>query len=606
MLAGERWRAHPVGAPAALRRRGPAPPALPAEARDIQPYFQPVLDLLSGRPLGYEVLARPLSGEPPEEMFARAAAAGRLWEVDRACRTAALRRIAELAPRHPGARFFLNVSPAVFCDPRFAGELDAAALRALDLDPGRLVLEITERDSIVDDGRFELLVRRHVEQGLRFALDDFGAGHSSLVALIRCAPHFVKLDRALVQRVDRTPYKQQLVKALVVFSRGVDTELIGEGVETLEELETLLQLGVRYVQGYLVAAPAAEPPPTAPQVQPLIAATMRKAEAWAGGRESTLRDLVLPSLTAEAGTLTAADVGGLLRGHPEADHLCLVHHRRPAGLITGREAARARRCARTRPAEEIANQRPLAVEEHLPLAALYRLAMSRPGAELYDPVLVTDGAGDLLGTVTVRQLLRRAAELEIRAAAGTSPLTGLPGEVLVRRWVEDALAEPPFTVVYADLDHLAAYNGRYGVLRGDEMILLAARVLARGLGDLGPGLRLAHLGADDFVAVCPRLDEPTLERICREFDRLRTPLYDPEDRRRGTFRAPRAAGRRGRPTEVPLVTLSLAVVASAALDGDLHPARLAQTAATLQGQAKALTATSRRSTYVYDRRRAGK
>jgi EAL domain-containing protein (putative c-di-GMP-specific phosphodiesterase class I) len=103
------------------------------------------------------------------------------------------------------------------------------------------------------------MVHHYVKQGFKIALDDFGAGHSGLVTLVALTPQFLKLDRELIRSIECNPYKQQLVKAIGSFAQNVDTRLIAEGVETSKELETLMELGIRYVQGFLLAHPRPEP-----------------------------------------------------------------------------------------------------------------------------------------------------------------------------------------------------------------------------------------------------------------------------------------------------------------------------------------------------------
>lgn len=226
----------------------------------IRPFFQPILDLSSGLPIGYEILSRGAAPfGAPEAMFRVARELDLLWDLERACRAAAMRRISELPPHLRGSRFFLNVSPQVLSDSRFEQGFTLGVLRDLGLDQDSVVIEITEHETIHDYARFEALIRHYVGQGFRISLDDFGSGHSSLVTLVRCVPHFLKLDQEIVHQVERTPYKQQLVKALVAFSTSVGAKLIAEGVETWAELETLVTLGVRHAQGFLLARPLPEP-----------------------------------------------------------------------------------------------------------------------------------------------------------------------------------------------------------------------------------------------------------------------------------------------------------------------------------------------------------
>jgi len=573
----------------------------------IRPFFQPILDLTSGLPLGYEVLSRGTPPfEMPEELFRHARETGHLWDLECACRTAALLEIASLPPARRQTRFFLNVSPQVLSDPRFAQGFTLDLLRELGIDQDLLVIEITENESVLDFGRFEELVRHYADQGFRIALDDFGSGHSSLVVLLRSLPHFIKLDQAVVRDVHRIPYKQQLVRALVAFSASVGTKLIAEGVETWQELGALLRLGIRYAQGFLFAHPEPEPLPVPRAILDRLARAGRSVERWPADPDENLAALVSPCVTMETGAVNVEEIDHLFRHTPEADHVVLLRDRRPVGLVP-----RVYFYAKTagpfgypvfqrKPADVLAKRNPLAVEERTRVTTLYKLAMGRSAEDLYDPVLVVDTDGSLVGTVTIRQLIQRSTELEIQWATGANPLTGLPGNTMIRRWIREALEMPRFAIVYADLDRFKEYNDGYGFLCGDEMIRGTARLLAQGMQKLPVGAQLGHLGGDDFILVCDGwIDEPALAEICRDFDRMRGDFFDPPDRDRGYFLA---HDRRHQAVEVPLVTLSLAVVdsRSLALHAELDPARLARLAAALKAAAKAQAERERRSAFVVD------
>lgn len=229
----------------------------------IQPLFQPIVDLRRRRAFAYEVLSR---GTPPfcdpTLLFDRAAELGLTWELERACRLAALRTIAGLPRRQRGGvKFFLNISPCVLDDERFVRGFTLAALREHGLEQGNVVIEITERASIEDYARFESAIRHYGEQGFSIALDDFGAGHSGLLTLISCVPHYLKLDMAVTRGVDHDPYKQMIVKSMVALAENVGAVLIAEGVETWREAATLMRFGVERAQGFLFGKPAPAPHP---------------------------------------------------------------------------------------------------------------------------------------------------------------------------------------------------------------------------------------------------------------------------------------------------------------------------------------------------------
>jgi EAL domain-containing protein (putative c-di-GMP-specific phosphodiesterase class I) len=222
----------------------------------ISTVFQPISDMRSGVPFGYEALSRgtfPFNN--PALMFEVAERCSLSWDLDRACRIAALRRIATLPADEREKTFFINVSPRSITDGRAVEGLTLSAMKAFGIQQDRIVIEITETASIADYAAFEAQIRHYARQGYRIALDDFGSGHSGLLTLVAAAPHFLKLDRALVSQVDRDPYRQKLISAVAAFAENVGIELVGEGVERNEEMRTLIDLGVRYGQGFFIGLP---------------------------------------------------------------------------------------------------------------------------------------------------------------------------------------------------------------------------------------------------------------------------------------------------------------------------------------------------------------
>lgn len=575
--------------------------------QQITAHFQPIVDLHHGTVLAWEVLSRgPESFPSPTEIFAKAESLGLLSELESVCRNVALRTIARFPLPLRSRSFFINVSPNLIGDPRLLNGHMQAELANLGLDQRNFVIEITERESIVDYTAFERQIRYYVEQGFKIALDDLGAGHSGLVTLVTCSPHFMKLDMTLSRDIHRHAYKQHLVKSLIAFSASVDAALIAEGVETWEELETLARLGVRYAQGFLFARPAKMPC----EVSDEMRLELRRITRQFHYRESDLNETVGP-LAIRCGTIRekekrGEDVNRIFGQQPALDHLTVLRGERPIGLITRQDyftktgGPVGYHLFQWRPAEELARPVPLIVENSINVTALAKLAMERPPDELYDPVIVVDAAGNLVGTVTIRQLIMRSTALEVQSAQGSSPLTGLPGNRSIESWILNALDHPNAHVLYADLDRFKEYNDCYGFLRGDEMLRCLARVLSRILPTLSTEAKLGHIGGDDFVIVSPTaVGAEAVGTLCRQFDLAKIEMFDPADVERGFFRA---TDRRGQEVEVPLVTLSVAVVPCEAAQTADHPGALAQMAASLKRKVKAMTTASRKSEFLFERR----
>jgi diguanylate cyclase (GGDEF)-like protein len=573
----------------------------------ITPHFQPIINLYNGHVHAWEILARgPAWLHGGGALFDAATAAGLLPELDRACRKAALRAVAALPPPLRGRRFFVNVSPSALSDPAQLDQLMISELRRQGLDQTDFVIEITERESIADYAAFERQLREYVDQGFQTALDDFGAGHSGLLTLVSCSPHYLKLDMSLSRDIHRHAYKQHLVKSLVAFAAAVNATLIAEGVETWQELETLAQFGVRYAQGYLFARPAPTPEEPGDDVRREQRRRLRRFNYRELDLSEAVGPLAIVCPTIREREKRGEDIDRLFRHDATVDHLVILRGEAPTGLIT-RQSYYAKTGGpvgyplhQWRPAEGAARLQPLVVEDAMSVTTVTKLAMERSPDELYDPVVVVDADGRLLGTVTIRQLMVRSTALEVQSAQGSNPLTGLPGNRSIERWILTAMDQPTSCVLYADLDRFKEYNDRYGFIRGDEMIRCAARVLAASVAELAPDCNLGHVGGDDFVIVSPTPVSPDrLEAACRAFDREKRVLFESRDLTLGCFPS---VDRQGREISVPLVTLSVAVVSREIVEAD-HPGVLAQMAASLKRKVKEVTASSGRSGFLYERRR---
>jgi EAL domain-containing protein (putative c-di-GMP-specific phosphodiesterase class I) len=130
-------------------------------------------------------------------------------------------------------------------------------MRTLGVRPlaGSLVFEISEKESIANFAAFREIRDEYKSLGFRFALDDTGAGYASLQAVIELAPDFVKVDRSFVAGVDTDRAKQTLVRALQNVADSIGAQIVGEGLDTLEELEMLGKLNIPFGQGWLFGKP---------------------------------------------------------------------------------------------------------------------------------------------------------------------------------------------------------------------------------------------------------------------------------------------------------------------------------------------------------------
>jgi EAL domain-containing protein (putative c-di-GMP-specific phosphodiesterase class I) len=226
----------------------------------VHAVYQPIVDLVDRRVLGYEALTRVPPGQfqNTDLLFKAATETESLFSLERLCRRKAIEGIPAL---HDGDLLFLNVQPEALADPDLRDADFLGRLREAGLHPGRIVLEVTEHTAVRDFAAFRLTLDAFRASGFRLAIDDVGSGYSGLQAIAEFAPDYIKADMGLVRDIHLKPIKRELIATIRQFSEKTGITLIAEGVERPEELAILRRLGVRCAQGFLFARPGAPPHP---------------------------------------------------------------------------------------------------------------------------------------------------------------------------------------------------------------------------------------------------------------------------------------------------------------------------------------------------------
>ena len=227
-------------------------------AREFYLLYQPVVDLVSGAPQGFEALLRwdhPHDGQMAPDVFIPVAEeAGLIAELTRHIFDLASADLPSLA-LHPGLHLALNVAAPHIAESGFVADVQKL-LNRLDAAGGpRLLLEVTERNALPDTRALRENMARLRAAGVRWALDDFGTGHSSLSYLERRNADFLKLDRTFVAGVRGEGDTPIVLDTIIGLARRLGIAMIAEGVETPVQARYLRSQGVQWAQGYRYARP---------------------------------------------------------------------------------------------------------------------------------------------------------------------------------------------------------------------------------------------------------------------------------------------------------------------------------------------------------------
>lgn len=219
--------------------------------------FQPIVDVFSGNVYAYEALARGPEKQSAAYVLAQVNDKNR-YAFDQSCRVKAITLASRLNLAATGAMLSINFMPGAVYSPIACIQVTLKAARELSFPLDRLIFEIVEVENVLSPQHLHKIVQEYRNCGFQVALDDFGAGWSGLNLLADLPTNVVKLDMALIHNLHERPRSLAIVRSTVALCRSLDTEVIAEGIETIEEYRTLKDVGVRLMQGYLFAKPTFE------------------------------------------------------------------------------------------------------------------------------------------------------------------------------------------------------------------------------------------------------------------------------------------------------------------------------------------------------------
>ncbi len=520
--------------------------------------FQPIISLSERRILGYEALSRGPSNSPlhsPVALFAVARQAGRLSELEIACRQSACKRFSE--QQLPG-KLFLNVSPESLLEAAHQPGRTLQLLEDFGIPPSQVVIELTEQTPIDDFQLLQNALHHYRDMGFSIALDDLGAGYSSLRLWSELRPDYVKIDRHFIDGIHQDALKREFVGSILQIAKASRAQVIAEGIELTEELAVLTEMGVDLVQGYLLCRPQEQPPRDARAMMPKHDHT-----SVALNDDGSDLSALLNEQPAVARNTPTANVLEAFRRQANLNSLAVLDEQgQPCGIVHRHSLSDAllkpfaTDLFARKPISRLMNDDFLAVELSQSLQQVSRLITSRARQRIEEDFIITLN-GHYLGLGRVIDVLKLITELKIQQARYANPLTLLPGNVPIQQCLSRLLQQARESVIcYVDIDSFKPFNDIYGYGRGDEVLLC----LAQCLNDRVDPSRdfVGHIGGDDFLLVLGPEDwRRRLNQLLDDFHSQCRRFYRSEHLEAGCFIAPNRQGIR---QEFPLLSLSIGVV----------------------------------------------
>ena len=520
--------------------------------------FQPIVCLSERRILGYEALTRGPSNSPlhsPIALLSVARQAGRLSELELACRRSACQRFNE--QKLPG-KLFLNVSPESLLESAHQTGRTLQLLQDFGIPPSQVVIELTEQTPIDDFQLLQTALHHYRAMGFSIALDDLGAGYSSLRLWSELRPDYVKIDRHFIDGIHQDALKREFVGSILKIAQASRAQVIAEGIELPEELAVLIEMGVDLVQGYLLARPQEHPSQDAKALMP-----RRDSGVVPLGDEVNDLGALLNEQPAVTHNTPTAAVLEAFRRQANLNSLAVLDDRgQPCGIVHRHSLSDAllkpfaTDLFARKPISRLMSDDFLAVELNQSLQQVSRLITSRARQRIEEDFIITLN-GSYMGLGRVIDVLKLITELKIQQARYANPLTLLPGNVPIQQCLTRLLQQRQESVIcYVDIDSFKPFNDIYGYGRGDEVLLCLAQCLNERIDPSRDFV--GHIGGDDFLLVLGPDDwRKRLTQLLNDFQNHCRRFYRPEHLEAGCFTA---LNRQGVRQEFALLSLSIGVV----------------------------------------------
>jgi diguanylate cyclase (GGDEF)-like protein len=494
------------------------------QEEDLSVHFQPIVHLQTQQIYGYEGLIRgPVNTvlHSPTRLFQAATKTNQLAELDILCRKKVICRFAKLSL--PG-RLFVNVDPITMLHEQFREGITLQFLQQAGIDPGRIIIELTETNPVEDIELMQHAVRHYRQMGFRVALDDLGAGYSGLKLWSEIRPDIVKVDRHFIQGIDEDRTKQQFVNAILKTATALGSRVITEGVETEKEYATLRKIGIEMLQGYYFCRPVSVPPTTLSSK--LFREEPRSEDTF---ELLTVEHIKRPAVSAQVNT-SVNHIGELFTSTPELESVVILQETEVLGMVLRKEfmnmyaSLYGKDLYGKQQIMRFINRNVLQVEKYLPLEDVsFRLTT---GLDLHREEFIILDNCTLDGTGRLIDLLHEITKLQVNRARHANPLTLLPGNVPIQQQLQKLFRKNnAFVICYFDLDNFKPFNDVFGFTRGDQVLRFLSELLVVNIDDQKNFI--GHIGGDDFVCIFETENwQEVIQRILNQFDESISGFYN--------------------------------------------------------------------------------
>jgi diguanylate cyclase (GGDEF)-like protein len=509
--------------------------------------FQPIIYSHTGKIYAVEALIRNVQNIPGlsaiDDLFNMAFNDDYLYELDLQLREKAIQKFSEI--KIDNLRLFYNLDNRIIYNKNFSMGNTSKILKKYKLNKNNICFELSEKGTSIEQNALSTMIQRYKEEGFTIAIDDFGIGVSGLKLLYFSEAHIIKLDRYFISNIDQDSKKKLFCSSIIEMAHIMGMQVIAEGVETVKEFYTCKDIGADFIQGFLVQKPTVEideiksiynnivtlinedkrnnPNTTIDEefIEPIVALNVNTSlyELFVHVKESTKNNFVpiVDEYDNFLGIIYESDIKkisysqyGLSLAQNKTFSSTLIKYLKPA----------------------------LSVEISWGIDKI--LEMYNLNSKDSLGIFITQ-SNKYRGFINLNSLLTLSYKRNIEIATNQNPLTKLPGNNQIEKFIEKTLKKIQKSIthiIYFDFNDFKPFNDIYGFRLGDRAILVFSELLQKRYPK---DAFIAHIGGDDFfVGLRDHKFEEVFEltnNVQIEFKNSMENLYSKKDKENGFIMA---------------------------------------------------------------------
>lgn len=466
--------------------------------------FQPIIYSHTGKIYAVEALIRGINNIPEltsiDDLFNLAFNDDYLYELDLQLREKAISKFSNIDIDN--LKLFYNLDNRIIYNKKYSQGNTAKILKKYDLNKNRICFELSEKGTSIEQNALSTMIQKYKESGYSIAIDDFGIGVSGLKLLYFSEAHVIKLDRFFITNIDQDSKKKLFCSSIIEMAHIMGMLVIAEGIETQKEFYTCKDIGADFIQGYLVQKPTQDIEHIKPIYNNIL--TLINEDKRANGN-AVIDDEFIEPIVALSVNTSLYDLFVHFKEGTKNHFIPIVdEYENFLGIIYETDI---KKISYSQYGLSLAQNKTFSSS----LIKYIKPALSVEISWGIDKILemynlkANDSLGIFItqsdkykGFINLNSLLTLSYKRNIEIATNQNPLTKLPGNNQIEKFIEKTLKKNQKTIthiIYFDFNDFKPFNDIYGFRQGDRAILIFSELLQKRYPK---DAFIAHIGGDDF------------------------------------------------------------------------------------------------------------